>query len=271
MFNLPIKNKLEGELFRIKPMKPVAKVTTPHGHKNYLEIIYLRKGSGTHQIDHHCFEVTPAVVYLILPGQLHSWDLKSIPEGFVIMVRKDFFIDTPLTSLFFDRFPHPFPQAIELRSTHSDVESILASIVKEYDSKEQNFQGVVQSYLSVLFNLFRREVTLDEPLHLPSQLTDFMATLETNLTEKRTLKQLANEVGLSTKKLNALCKKHLGKTAGEIVSFRITIEAQRRLLYTSDNLSEIAFRLGFADLSHFNKFFKRQTGHLPGQYRKSIA
>ncbi|MCE7062283.1 helix-turn-helix domain-containing protein [Dyadobacter sp. CY343] len=42
-------------------------------------------------------------------------------------------------------------------------------------------------------------------------------------------------------------------------------------MYSQKNLTELAFELGFADASHFNKFFKRQTGVLPGIYRKGIS
>ena len=49
---IQIKNKLNTEeLLRIKRMKEVIKATNPHGHKDYLEIIYLEAGAGTHQID----------------------------------------------------------------------------------------------------------------------------------------------------------------------------------------------------------------------------
>ncbi len=41
-------------------------------------------------------------------------------------------------------------------------------------------------------------------------------------------------------------------------------------LSTDHSLKEIAFDLGFADASYFNRFFKRETGVTPAGYRADI-
>ncbi|MGI4875571.1 MAG: helix-turn-helix domain-containing protein [Janthinobacterium lividum] len=47
------------------------------------------------------------------------------------------------------------------------------------------------------------------------------------------------------------------------------LEARRLLFHTHQSVKEIAFALGFADASYFNRFFKRQTGATPAGYRAS--
>jgi AraC-like DNA-binding protein len=41
------------------------------------------------------------------------------------------------------------------------------------------------------------------------------------------------------------------------------------LFHTQQPLKEIAYDLGFADASYFNRFFKRETGQTPAEYRTS--
>lgn len=81
----------------------------------------------------------------------------------------------------------------------------------------------------------------------------------------------ADALNTTSKTLNTTCKKFLGKTFGAVINEKLTAESKKLLLYSHQNLTEIAFELGFADASHFNKFFKRQTGVLPGVYRKGIS
>jgi len=45
-------------------------------------------------------------------------------------------------------------------------------------------------------------------------------------------------------------------------------EAKRLLLFTTASASEICYELGFKDPAYFNRFFSRQTGLSPGDYRR---
>ncbi|HTN39338.1 MAG TPA: helix-turn-helix domain-containing protein, partial [Arachidicoccus sp.] len=51
---------------------------------------------------------------------------------------------------------------------------------------------------------------------------------------------------------------------------RLVLEARRLLFHTDNTLKEIAFDLGFAEASYFNRFFKRETGITPAAYRANI-
>jgi len=54
----------------------------------------------------------------------------------------------------------------------------------------------------------------------------------------------------------------------KIINDRVILEAKRQLLHSSLKIKEIAFYLGFEDPSYFVKFFKRQTGYLPAEFRE---
>jgi len=45
-------------------------------------------------------------------------------------------------------------------------------------------------------------------------------------------------------------------------------EAKRRLAYTQEPASQIAYRLGFEDPSYFSKVFRTHAGVSPSQYRR---
>ena len=50
---------------------------------------------------------------------------------------------------------------------------------------------------------------------------------------------------------------------------KIIQEAKKRLQYTTDDIAQIAFNIGFEEPTHFIRFFKTQTTITPNEYRKS--
>ncbi|GAB3913451.1 helix-turn-helix transcriptional regulator [Larkinella knui] len=267
-----IKNKLnESELFRIKRMKEVIKTTHPHGHKDYLEIIYLQAGAGTHQIDFNRFPVKPHSLYLVMPGQIHSWELTEIPKGYVVMVQKDFLLDHPFYEALFQTFPLAFPSGFELAHIHQTILDLFRNMETEYEQRNRNYQAIIQTYIQLLLNLLKREVKSDDRPVLPGLLKDFFSLVDAQFKTNHEVGDYARQLNTTAKTLNTTCRKTVDRTAGEIISERLTTESKKMLLYSFQNLKEIAYELGFADPSHFNKFFKRQTGVLPSVYRKGIS
>ena len=63
-------------------------------------------------------------------------------------------------------------------------------------------------------------------------------------------------------------KKAIGLTPLEIISSIITMDAKAQLRSTDLTVKEIAFSLGFNNLSFFNKYFRQHTGMTPQEYRR---
>ena len=83
----------------------------------------------------------------------------------------------------------------------------------------------------------------------------------------RTAKDYASRLSVHVNHLNKILKENTGKTTTDIISSRIVQEAKMLLKQTNWNISEIAFSLGFEELSHFSNFFKKQTSLTPLAFR----
>lgn len=57
----------------------------------------------------------------------------------------------------------------------------------------------------------------------------------------------------------------------QIIHQRIAREAKRMLLYTSHSAKEIAFALGFEEVAHFSRFFKKETGLAPTHFKEQAT
>lgn len=83
------------------------------------------------------------------------------------------------------------------------------------------------------------------------------------------LAEAAEKVHLNPCYLSQLFKQQTQKNFVDFVTETRMKEAQKLLVYTSMRVSEIAYRLGYTDLSYFSHTFKKFTGTPPSEYRKA--
>jgi AraC family transcriptional activator of pobA len=87
----------------------------------------------------------------------------------------------------------------------------------------------------------------------------------------RTAKDYADRLSVHSNHLNKVLKESTGKTTTEHIAGRLIQEARILLKQTDWNISEIAYSLGFEQLSHFSNFFKKQTSLSPVEIRNLVG
>lgn len=83
-------------------------------------------------------------------------------------------------------------------------------------------------------------------------------------------KEYAEFLYVTPNHLNALCQDLLGKTAGDLIRDRVLLEAKRLLTNADLTVTEVAYDLNFQDNSYFNRFFKKNVGVTPDDFRKNF-
>lgn len=84
------------------------------------------------------------------------------------------------------------------------------------------------------------------------------------------VENLAGEVHVSTDYLIRLFKKELGCTPAQFIIDRKMTAAKLRLASESTPVTELAYSLGYDNLSYFTRLFKKYTGVSPRQYRQNF-
>ncbi|MDB3907134.1 AraC family transcriptional regulator [Crocinitomicaceae bacterium] len=82
------------------------------------------------------------------------------------------------------------------------------------------------------------------------------------------IQYLANKVNLSANYLSDLLKKETGRNTKEHINNFVVDRAKTILLNSEDNVSEIAYDLGFNYPHYFSRMFKKDTGMTPQKYRE---
>lgn len=92
--------------------------------------------------------------------------------------------------------------------------------------------------------------------------------VENNYRRQHQVKFYADQLNKSPKTLSNLFALYNHKTPLQVIQERVTLEARRLFFYTDKSAKEIAYELGFEDANHFGKFFKKQTGQSPTEFKK---
>lgn len=81
------------------------------------------------------------------------------------------------------------------------------------------------------------------------------------------LKNLATIANMSECSFSRFFKIHTGRTLSDyIIDIRLGF-ATRKLIDTTESVSEISFQCGYNNISNFNRIFKRKRGCSPSEYR----
>jgi AraC family transcriptional regulator, transcriptional activator of pobA len=102
-----------------------------------------------------------------------------------------------------------------------------------------------------------------------SRLLQFRQLVERHYREQRDISFYARALGLTERSLRRLCQETEGIPPGRVIDMRIALEARRRLLYTHEPVSSIAYDLGFEDPAYFSRYVRRHAGAAPTQLRRS--
>ena len=246
-----------------------------HRHDFFLMLILI-KAKGLHEIDFISYEVGHYSIFLLRPGQVHKLHLKHGSTGYLVQFKTDYFLSHNKSSPQLLRKvgnQNHYPLNADL---FKKMDPLLSSILLEYNEKQEEYHEVIKANLSILFIqlLRQREDTGPDHTHTPYQqekLEKFLELLEGNITQYKQVSQYADLLHLSVYQLNAITKALLNKNASQLINEYSILEAKRNLLATVNQVSQIAYHLGYEDVSYFIRFFKKHTGYTPDAYRQNFS
>jgi AraC-like DNA-binding protein len=116
----------------------------------------------------------------------------------------------------------------------------------------------------------RKSISNNVNTYTQERLEEFLELLETHIASHKLVSQYADMLSLSNYQLNAITKATLGKTSSEVIDEHIILESKRHLLATSNQVTQVAYNLGYEDVSYFIRFFKKHTGYSPEAFRNNF-
>jgi AraC-like DNA-binding protein len=118
--------------------------------------------------------------------------------------------------------------------------------------------------------LVSNQVVVHQEHTEPPVIARARAFIADHLCEDLSLPQVAQAVNVSPYYFCKIFKRSTGTTVMNYISRARVDKAKNLLLNPNLQVSEIAFEIGFQSLTHFNRVFKKLTGHSPSGYRERL-
>ncbi len=250
-----------------------------HAHGFY-QILWFKDSSGIHSVDFKEYPVTDNSVFFLSPDQIHFFDRQHAQKGFVMQFNESFLSDEGSSENVFLKYNvfNAF-DAVPYFLLPANATGRLVNMIDSMKAESANANLFAhRDYLKYLVKLFLIEIQrvgqrgAGTPLCINNAANRlfirFRQTLEHHYRQKHTVKEYAGCLNVSVKTLTNSVGASSCSTPLKMINDRIILEAKRQLCYTDLKIKEIAFRLGFDAPSYFVKFFKRQAGVLPAEFRE---
>jgi AraC-like DNA-binding protein/quercetin dioxygenase-like cupin family protein len=275
--NIRTEKKERAPFFSVKPITPDKTIPIdPHRHDHY-EVIFISTGKGNCYIDFQLTPIHPPCLHLVAPWQIHHWAPDCTVEGFVLSFYDEFLStgDADMEHLYhLDLFNRTERKDwLELSKNQNEtVDKLFQSILDETSLGEKCQSSILKAYLHILMENIHRwsplPTTSSRSMHPSGNLVHrFYHLVTQQALECREVRVYAKKLNVSHTYLSDLVKATTNKTPGELIRNYVVMEAKRLLMYTECSIKEICYRLQFEDPSYFGRFFRRETGISPGQYR----
>lgn len=185
--------------------------------------------------------------------QIHFW--KKISDFFVLLMNR------PIINL-----------SNKKVQIYSDAFSIMSRIGEEgcVTLTPALTQPIADFFLQVILDIYRsnnvRKATVPRGQEI---LGDFLRLAFENYKTEHQVAFYARTIGLSLSHFCATISKASGKTAQEIITRLIILDAKAQLKSSNLPVNQIALSLGFTTPTTFNRYFRKYVGMTPEKYRSS--
>lgn len=250
----------------------------PHFHDGLLQLLYVTSGGGTASIDGASWHVRPQTLIIVPARHVHELHFTPDIDGPVVTAAQQ-----PLESVAEvaapDLVPHirrPLVLCISESARHVDALTPLFDAIER--ESRVHASGAMAAGTALLMAVFVQIARISNALpaaddgarsRKAAQMERFRALVDKHFREHWPVERYAGELGLTAGHLSRLCREMLGMSSLDLINARLVHEAERELVYSIFGVKQIAGLLGFADDAYFGRFFRKQTGLTPTEFRQA--
>jgi AraC-like DNA-binding protein len=205
-----------------------------------------------------------------------GWDMEPYFNGIYLQFSKKLIDENRF--LFKNYYNYGLHEPLLLiEEEEKEIRMIFSLMLKYYEQKKDNFTVLI-SYVHVMVSLvesfYKRQFSTDIKQYSPI-VSEFQQLLmvyyNQPISKTPAVQYFADLMGLTPNYLGDIIKQITGKTAIENIHEFVIVKAKEMLENRNDlNTTEIAFALGFEYPNYFSKFFKKQEGLTPKEYRLKV-
>ncbi|OJH41903.1 helix-turn-helix transcriptional regulator [Cystobacter ferrugineus] len=151
------------------------------------------------------------------------------------------------------------------------INQLVAELEAELREARWGVENAAHAWFVLLITELLRELQEHAPLAPPmigGLVRDALAFIEAHCLQPLSLQDVAAAVGRTPSHLANAIRRETGLTVGDWLREHRMVEARRRLLDTGARIESIASQVGYADVTHFIRTFRRVHGMTPRAWRE---
>lgn len=249
-----------------------------HRHRNLFQILLVEQGGGEMVFEASIKPFAAPCAIVIAPNVAHGFRFHAgVTEGWVMSFSEDVALTlggrageavAQLKAMAVEPVV-----AIEQRREGGRIARLCADLHQESFLARDGYRLAMRALLALIAieigRLSASHARSGGVTLAPADATveALQRLVEEHFRKERQISFYAARLAMTPDRLNDHVKRAAGVTAGHLIRQRVLTEAKRELVFTGRAIHEIAYQLGFADPSHFARFFRRQTGLTPQEFR----
>ncbi len=249
-----------------------------HRHRNLFQILVIERGGGEMSFEAATIAFAAPAAILVPPTTAHGFRFEpGVTDGWVVSFTED--VAAPLGERAGDGLMRLKELAAEPVIPLGEEEMLrlsgrCAELHEERFLAREGYRLAMRGYLALIaIEVARMAVSRARTGAITLKPTDatveaLRKLLEDHFRKERLLGFYAEKLAMTPDRLNDHVKRATGVTAGHLIRQRVLTEAKRQLVFTNEPIHEIAYDLAFSDPSHFTRFFRKQTGTTPHEFRE---
>ncbi|SIT43874.1 Transcriptional activator of 4-hydroxyphenylacetate 3-monooxygenase operon, XylS/AraC family [Paraburkholderia ribeironis] len=249
--------------------------TEPHAHPAYGQVIFVRSGRGVMNLEGSSVPFEGPCALLLPTECVHGLDYDDDVDRWVVTIEVAYLAQVNAKLREFIAL-WASPRMIPLSySAEAGMEfyNLINSLKHEVESDAVGHVVGAEALLTTLLLRLVRETRLDETGNEGAirndirQVDRFRKLIEQHFRENLSLQDYASMMAVSLVQLRAACASAAEQSPTKMIHARIITEAKRNLIFGDMSVEQIAFGLGFVDAAYFTRFFRREVGQAPSQFR----
>lgn len=248
-----------------------------HQHHGLIQMLYLKDGDARVGLDGRYEDMCAGQLVVVPQMCVHGFRFAPNATGHVVT------LGYPLANRLAQSIDDAglLPVAPHIHTVRADetsrVDIMFEILQEEYLSNRSDRNAMIESMLTTLLVWVRRQMHTSalEPARSADRgrrhFSTFSKLIEAHYAEQWAVERYACVIGITPAHLNNLCRQIVGHSALELIHQRVVLAAKRNLVYTSMTISVVSHTLGFSDPAYFTRFFKREVGVSPKEFRRQAA
>jgi len=204
-------------------------------------------------------------------GQASELGAEAGTRGIIMLASQQTLVRALPASLLADQMRIVLQQGVSLALGADDaIVRLVEGVAAEKQTTAAGSLEALEHYLGlILLHLWRRLGSdLVSHQRSPQGLAErFLMLAGLHKHQHWTVEDYAGALGVKRDRLGVAVRRATGLSPQGYLHREIMRDACEMLASTGLPVSQIAFRLGYADPAYFNRFFTRQSGQSPGKYR----